>query len=255
MKAAAVYTFAAALLLIAPSVGAEVTEELDRTVALAPGGSLDLSNVNGAIEIDAWDRNEVRIYAVKSARTAEALREVEVEIEESPDRITVRTHLPKGRNKGGSVAYQIQAPASAGLKAETVNGRVAVEGVRGDLTLESVNGSVNVGGAAAVTRAETVNGSLTVSYSSAPESGNNDLSSVNGALRLILPAGVNGEFTAKSVNGSIRTDFPLEVRKARFGPNSSLEGGLGSGGARYALKTVNGSIRILNGSKSAGVAR
>ncbi len=254
MKTGIACALACALLFIVPSIGAEVTEAFDRTAALSPGGSFAVSNVNGRVQITAWDRDEVRIHAVKSARSAEALREVEIEVVESGDSVTVSTHLPKGWNKGGSVSYEIQAPASARVKASTVNGRLEVAGVQGALDVKSVNGSVSVADAASTTQAETVNGSLTVRYAAAPAAGESELSSVNGSVKLLLPATVTGDFTAKTVNGSIRTDFPLEIKKARFGPTSSLDGAIGSGGARYAVKTVNGSIRILNGSNNNSAA-
>ena len=96
-------------------------------------------------------------------------------------------------------------------------------------------------------RAETVNGALVVVFDDAPERGELKLSSVNGSVKLHLPASAQGTFRAETVNGSIRTDFPLEVTKAKFGPMSSLEGTLGEGQASFDIETVNGSIRILNG--------
>ncbi len=237
---------AVALLAAAPVFAAEVTEIFDQTVSLSPGGTFDLSNVNGRVTIKGWDRNDVRIHAVKSAKTKEALREVEVEVSGSGDKVTVRTHLPKGRNVGGSVAYEIQAPATAHIVANTVNGQLEIAQIKGNLDVKTVNGTLNVDQAASNTNAETVNGALTVRFAAVPESGDMKLSSVNGSVRLVLPMTAAGAFDAQTVNGSITTDFPLEVKKARFGPTSSLAGTIGSGGAHYHLETVNGSIRIFN---------
>jgi hypothetical protein len=52
------------------------------------------------------------------------------------------------------------------------------------------------------------------------------------------------------VNGDINTDFPLEVRKAKYGPQRSLSGTLGSGGPQISLETVNGPIEIRAGGES-----
>ena len=54
------------------------------------------------------------------------------------------------------------------------------------------------------------------------------------------------------MDGRIRTDFPLEVRHARFGLGASMEGTLGFGGGTFRFETVNGAIRITN---AGGVAQ
>lgn len=232
---------------------AEVREEFRQTVALNSDGEFEISNVNGSIEVTTWDRNEVQIVATKSANSETALKKIQIEIHGSGDRVEVETELPKGWNSGGSVSYEITMPATAELDAETVNGRLTVNGVTGKMELDSVNGAVEATGAASPVDADTVNGSLTVRYASAPKAGAHELSTVNGGLSVYLPANVAGSFHASTVNGGIRTDFPLEVNKARFGPMSSLDGTLGTGAAdtSFDFATVNGAIRIRNASAAA----
>jgi hypothetical protein len=41
-------------------------------------GRVSLKNVNGAVHISAWDRNEVQVDAIKRASTQEALNEAEI---------------------------------------------------------------------------------------------------------------------------------------------------------------------------------
>jgi DUF4097 and DUF4098 domain-containing protein YvlB len=125
------------------------------------------------------------------------------------------------------VSYQITLPASAHLETETVNGSFTVRGVTGEMELDSVNGAVEATGAGGPMDAATVNGSLTVRYGPAPEQGSHEFD---------------------TVNGGIRTDFPREVKKARFGPMRSLDGTLGPGTSDtiFDLATVNGGIGIRN---------
>lgn len=227
---------------------AKVTEEFRQTVALDADGQFDISNVNGSIEIATWNRNEVQIIATKSASSEAALEQVQIEITGSGDRVEVETKLPRGWNKSGSVSYQITLPAAAHLEAETVSGSLKVRGVTGEMELDSVNGAVEATGAVGPVDAATVNGSLTVRYGRTPEQGSHEFDTVNGGLRVYLPATVAGSFHASTVNGGIRTDFPLEVKKARFGPMRSLDGTLGPGTSdtSFDLATVNGGIGIRN---------
>ena len=97
--------------------------------------------------------------------------------------------------------------------------------------------------------AESVNGSVEVGYLRLAE-GDHDYEAVNGAITLRMPGTVSGDFDAETVNGDISTDFPLEVRKAKYGPQRSLEGRLGQGGPRVSLETVNGPIELRSGGES-----
>ena len=73
----------AALLLFAgaaPRAAAQrpAVEQFQRTVPLAAGATFSLSNVNGSVEIEGWDRDEAEIFARKftsTSGTAEDLRQ------------------------------------------------------------------------------------------------------------------------------------------------------------------------------------
>jgi DUF4097 and DUF4098 domain-containing protein YvlB len=55
-----------------------------------------------------------------------------------------------------------------------------------------------------------------------------------------MPAGVNADVKASTVNGGIETDFPLTV-SGRFGPKN-ISGRIGAGGRELNIKSVNGGI-------------
>lgn len=209
--------------------GADVTQEFSQTVALNAGGEFDVSNVNGQVEIATWNRHEVQILATKSAKNELVLKDVQVVVASSGKKVEVDTKLPKGWNRSGSAAYRITLPASANLDARTVNGSVSVDGVSGKMDVHSVNGRVEASGAVVPVTAKTVNGQLRIRYADKPNSGEYTFDTVNGSVRVCLPASVAGRFHAGSVNGSIEADFPLQVTKARFGPSRSLDGELGNG--------------------------
>ena len=48
---------AATLVLVSPSYAYK--QDLNQTYPLEPGGSFELQNVNGSVEVNGWDRNEV----------------------------------------------------------------------------------------------------------------------------------------------------------------------------------------------------
>src|SRR5258706_10044907 len=141
------------------SLQAALTEELHKTFPIEADGRVSVGNVNGAVRISAWDRNEVQVDAVKRARTQEALDDARIVIDSSSGSISIRTKYPDShRHDSASVEYTIKVPRRARLWAvDTVNGRVEVSGVAGDVKISSVNGPVTAKDLAGDVRMSTVN--------------------------------------------------------------------------------------------------
>ncbi len=69
-------SFAALLFLVlaaasAPA-GLAITKEFNQTYPLQPGGSFELQNVNGTVDVQGWDRDTIEIHAVKTAKRKES---------------------------------------------------------------------------------------------------------------------------------------------------------------------------------------
>src|SRR5947209_3094775 len=75
----------------AANVKADETEHFDQTYPITPNGKVNLSNVNGSVIVEAWDRNEVRVEYTKTADTKERLNDVNVRIEPRADGISIVT--------------------------------------------------------------------------------------------------------------------------------------------------------------------
>ena len=58
-------------------------EEFHRTFPMSPTGRISLENIQGTVRIQAWDRSEVKVDAVKSAYSRELLNEAEIKIDEN----------------------------------------------------------------------------------------------------------------------------------------------------------------------------
>src|SRR5919112_723530 len=73
----------------------ELTEEFHQSYPLAAGGRLSLSKINGAGKVQAWDRAEGEGGAVKRAHTAERLREAQIKVDASSNRVRIETEYPE----------------------------------------------------------------------------------------------------------------------------------------------------------------
>ncbi|HYX40263.1 MAG TPA: hypothetical protein VE821_01130, partial [Pyrinomonadaceae bacterium] len=69
-------------------------DEWHQTYALAANGRVTLHNINGPVHIQGWERNEVKVEAVKRAYKRERLDEARIEVHADSDSIDIRTRYP-----------------------------------------------------------------------------------------------------------------------------------------------------------------
>jgi DUF4097 and DUF4098 domain-containing protein YvlB len=226
---------------------AKVTEKFAQTYPLDANGSIQIENVNGSVEIVAWDRNEVSLEAEKSARSEEGLARMQLRIQSDNRRLSIKTEYEKKwkfwQGMNAQVHYKLMVPAGASLdQIEVVNADIRVEGVKGDLHLAGVNGGIEAEGVAGNGRFTTVNGTIRVAYAAMPAGGRISLGTVNGTCKLQLPASAAFDFDADTVNGRIRCDFPITLRASG---KREMHGSVAGGGTRVSLESVNGSLSVV----------
>jgi DUF4097 and DUF4098 domain-containing protein YvlB len=226
-----------------------VSETIEETYSLAADGRVELSNVNGRIEIEAWGRDEVSLRAEKHAAGEEALEDLKVKIDARGDRLVIRTQLSESlfnwlKNKKQRVDYQLTVPEGVRLEVSSVNGKMRVADVLGGGNLKSVNGALIAERLAGDLDLSSVNGGITLELRAEGGEGNVSLSAVNGGISILAPEGAGGELSARTVNGGFSSEVPFDREEKGFGPTKKVEGRFGEGGPRMEAHTVNGGIRI-----------
>jgi DUF4097 and DUF4098 domain-containing protein YvlB len=221
------------------------SETFDRTMALAPGGSFAIENVNGSVTIAGWDRDAVEIHAVKmAARGVADLGRVRIDVAGGPGRVTVDTIDPHEEGVEVTVNYNVRVPRRVLLQAvATVNGTVRVTGVNAAGELHSVNGNIEISDSAGGFSARTTNGDIHIELERLEAAGPLAVETTNGAIALALPANAAANLEVRSLNGDFRSELPIKYLGA-YRPRE-LHGRLGAGGVTLQLRTVNGSIRVL----------
>lgn len=225
----------------------EVTEEFHQTYPLSADGRVKLENVSGHIAITGWDRDEVKLDAVKRANSQEHLDAVKIEVDASADRIAIHTKYPESKfwkkNNSTSVDYTLHVPRRVRLeRIANVNGAISIADVAGDLEASTVNGGVDIARASGNVKASSVNGKVAAAFSTVAAGRSIALETVNGGVVVTLPADANADISASSVNGGISSER-LMMTKGVSG-KGTLKGTLGSGGARIKASAVNGGVKI-----------
>src|SRR6267142_7209840 len=71
-----------------------VSKEFNQSYPLQSGGSLELQNVNGTVDVQGWDRDVVEVHAVKTAKHRESdLERVSIEVDARPDAVSISTRF------------------------------------------------------------------------------------------------------------------------------------------------------------------
>lgn len=238
----------AVLAIAIPAAASQFRDEFHKTYPASANVNVSLSNINGSVQITAWEKNEVQLDAVKTANTKEKLDEAEIRVDAAESSIHIETHYPEHRtdNEPANVEYQLHVPRTARLdKIDLVNGKLDIDGVKGEVRGASVNGSVTGRGLTGDVELSTVNGSVSSELMDMGNARHVKLSSVNGHVELAMPKDANAHLSANTVSGSISSDFGLPIHKGWVG--SDLDTTLGSGATRVELSNVNGSIKIHGG--------
>lgn len=229
---------------------ADETERFEQTYPLNANGRVSVSNVNGSITVEGWDKNEVKLEYVKTADTKENLADVEVKIDAQKDSLNVETKYDSSWNRGSrknkrvEVAFHLMVPRNALLdEIETVNGSVSISNTTNAVKVSAVNGEVKAFNLRGAAELSTVNGTVTADFERLENTNRISLETVNGQAFLTIPSDANATVRAETTNGKITNDFGLPVRKGQY-VGHSLYGKIGDGNVKIKLESVNGELTL-----------
>jgi DUF4097 and DUF4098 domain-containing protein YvlB len=229
------------------------TVEWRKNYELQAGGRLEISNVNGRIDVQPASGSSVEVVAEKSARAAsieaakDALGRIEIQEKASATNVRIETKIQRGSGGffGGlnhEVHYMVKVPPSVEVHLTTVNGGIELSGLKGRITAEATNGGVRAHDVSGAIEASATNGGVEVDLADVADSGVK-LDCTNGGIRLRLPASAKATISARITNGGIDTDG-INVEATGETSRRRLEGRLNGGGPRIDLDGTNGGIRI-----------
>ena len=236
-------------LLFTSFAHAQTSEEFHQTYPLAANGTFVIHNINGFVHITGWERNEVKVDAVKRGDSKQKLDDARIEVDASADHVSIRTEYPqhdswfRSYDNPAGVDYTISVPRGVRLEAGLVNGPLELSGVSGEVRASAVNASMSVKGLGSEAELSTVNSRLEAQFDRLPNSGHIRAKSVNGGVALSIPSDANVEVEANTLNGGIHNDFNLPVQNGRP-VGHKMEGKIGNGGPEINMHNVNGRLEL-----------
>ncbi len=225
--------------------GDNYKEDFHYTYNMQPGGTLDVSNFNGGVEITGWDQNSIDVSGTRYAETEELLKLIKVEVQVSGGTARVRSVRPEGTRGNMGVRYVIRVPRrttlgeivssngaiqaadiegtahlrtsngavsasrlKGALRAETSNGRIQIVDLEGGVYVRTSNGGVDVKQVRGTVDAVTTNGEVRVDLAASKPGEPVHLATSNGAVQLTLGSMSSNPVRASTSNGAITLQMP-----------------------------------------------
>ena len=237
------------------------TDELVRTIPMASGGQLTLTNISGDITVAGDGDGTLTLRVTKRLRDADAVGEavardalerVEIEIRERGDRVAVETEYPRGGFagrvadlfRGGArvaVDYDVTVPRGVEVAIESVSGSVTVENVDGETSIETISGDVRLSSLPRLAEVEMVSGDLRMT-----DVGNDDELSAEAVSGRITIDGVRApRLDVSTVSGTLSLNR-VEARRVDVETVSgsvTFDSALDADG-RYEFESHSGAIQV-----------
>src|ERR1035441_207570 len=197
--------------LILPAIAAGLVvlagcdiEDFNGSRRVKAGGRRSVGGFNGSVDVSAWDQETVDISGTKHARSQEDTRDLKIEVDHSPDSVSIRVIRPSTsgmRHWNYGATFAIKVPHGVVLEhVTTSNGAIRTSDGAGPARLKTSNGHVEVRGLKEMLNAETSNGPV-------------ELQDIDGAVEVrtsnghIRAEGIRGGFDAITSNSSIHAEF------------------------------------------------
>lgn len=234
------------ILFCLPSFALSLVEERKEvTYNLNKDGKVYLENVAGNISVSTWEKNRIRIKAVKRARSGFDLDDASIDIHQYDDnsiRILTR-HEGRLEQIGPPnviIFYELILPDKAHIRIKTDRGDVDSVNVGGFINISTVSGEINVVTAENGIKCKTISGDIDLR----DIKGKAEIETISGKIMIDT---IKGSVAANTVGGNIRIEalsdaeeVMLETTSGKIYANSEF-----SPGGLYEIDTISGDIEIL----------
>jgi hypothetical protein len=217
--------FCALLVPFTPFVGSlRAADGDEKTTSIAFGKpeaphTLRVETMTGDVTVTGGDVDKVTVQTSAKATGGSARREdgLRVIAADNSFSLTERDNVVYLSQDYGAFGrhgadFRITVPRDTAVIVKIgAGGDVRLNDLSGDAEVSNLNGSVkleNVSGGVAV---DTMNGEVTARYAALAAGKSHSFSSMNGEIRLYVPAAAKATFTLRAQNGTVATDFDEKV--------------------------------------------
>lgn len=230
---------------------------VNNTQTLDPGARVEVTGINGPVDIMTTDGNVAEIHVENNVSDARELELHKITIDRAANRIVIRAEHKNdggmgllrwliGRGGSGAKVRQrvvLKVPRKVDVVARGINGAVHVGELEGAVRVSGINGEVTVARAAGRADFSGVNGNVTFAVARLEDEGVR-VSGVNGNIELRLDADVNADVNVGGLNGSVDYDLKNVTVEDSGENRSRFNARIGAGGAPIRMSGISGNVRL-----------
>jgi DUF4097 and DUF4098 domain-containing protein YvlB len=224
--------------------GPKETETVDRTLSLAPGGTVRLKTFSGRVTITGTGGSQVVVKAVRRA-TRDRLDDIKLEITQNGNVVEIDANHRLVERRNDNVVetdFDIQVPSQTKLDLRTFSAPITVTGVAGDLIVDGFSSEIRLDDVAGPMRIKTFSGGVHVRAARWSDGDDLNVETFSGEVTLGLPDSARGDINFDSFSGTFKSDLPVTMTSSS---RRTFRGALNGGGTTdFRLKTFSGSVNI-----------
>ena len=243
----------------------KIYEYIDTEYEADENTILEVSNVNGLVNITGWDGDTVKLRIIKSVNKIygeDEFKKVEVNVNEIGNKLRIETVYLEN-NVHVAVILDIKVPMYVTVESvQTINGGIYLLNLKGDVQIDVTNGYITVCGVDGYVAAKTVNGPITIRDTT----GVNDIVTLNGVVDVELYdfkedieiSTINGvmdifinpeldanlEMESKSIAGGISLNDMAPLLDITNFDTRHIKATLGEGGNKIYMSITSGFIEL-----------
>jgi hypothetical protein len=220
-----------------------VRGQIDQTFQLSSDARVDVTGVEGPIEVETTDSSTAEIHLTRFARTQADYDCDKIIIQHTLTSLVVKREQERGHSCQlihARERMRLVVPRTVDLSLKHIEGDLTIGITNGMLRLEGIEGQVSVAQARAAQMRSLEKGlSLTVA---GLKFQGISISEVEGAVELGVTDDLNADLKVDAYEGDIKTEISnAQVRKIG---SAGYRVRIGAGGADILLSRIEGAIRI-----------
>lgn len=224
-------------------------EELRQTYQLSANARVELSHINGSIDIETHEGSAAELH-IKSYSHDPNPRKLNVE--QTASSLSVRGEARRKGDAGDNLNFdntsyrlRLKLPRRVALTVNGASDNVRVGEIDGAIRLSNVSGSVGVAQASGSADVSQVSGSVTLNLARLGAGGVR-VQNVSGKVALRFMDAVNADLQTSGIKGKVYLELANVAVEGEMN-RADFRARVGTGGAPINISDVTGSVRLSRG--------
>lgn len=223
-------------------------EELRQTYQLSPGARVELSNINGQVDVETTEGSTAELRITSYSHSANPRK---LNVEHAPASLSVRGDARR-RGDADSMNFDntsyrvwLKLPRRVALVVNGASDSVRVGEIDGPVRLSNVSGNVGVAQASGSAEVSQVSGGVTVNMARLGAGGVR-VEGVSGKVSVHFMDDVNAELQTSGIKGKVYVELANVAVEGEMN-RADFRARVGTGGAPININDVSGSVRLARG--------